>query len=193
MLQLEGKVFGQYTVLYELPKRSGQRHWLCLCTCGNEASVMQGNLRSGKSYRCKDCGYASTHVCVKREAHELYDTWKNMRQRCNNPEAHNYHNYGGRCIHISSKWNDFWMFVEDMGERPKGCSLDRIDNNLGYSKENCRWATKQEQALNTRRSIRVKFEDAWYTEKELATLLGVARTTIQQRKEGGLYEFKHLY
>lgn len=73
-----------------------------------------------------------------------------MIYRCTNPKDPRFHNYGGRGITVCPEWSDFWTFVEDMGNRPDGHTLDRKDNDLGYFKENCRWATAKEQACNRR-------------------------------------------
>lgn len=84
-------------------------------------------------------------------SHQLYSTWLNMKQRCNNPKNTNYPKYGGRGIKLCDSWNEsFTAFLADMGEKPKGTTLDRIDGNLGYSKENCRWADIKTQNRNVR-------------------------------------------
>jgi hypothetical protein len=93
---------------------------------------------------------------ITRYKHHLYNTWINIRQRCRNPNNRNYPDYGGRGIDVCSEWDDFWQFVEDVGEKPEGCSLDRIDNNKGYSKDNCRWATHTEQMNNCRKVSNAK-------------------------------------
>ncbi len=87
---------------------------------------------------------------MKKKGHYLYETWCSMRQRCNNENYRGFHFYGGRGIKICKEWDDFWVFVDDMGDRPEGHTLDRKDNDKGYSKENCRWATPVEQIQNRR-------------------------------------------
>ena len=79
-----------------------------------------------------------------------YRSWNNMKNRCNNPKLKEYKNYGGRGITYDSRWEDFREFFKDMGKRPEGTTLDRIDVDKNYCKENCRWATKEEQQRNQR-------------------------------------------
>lgn len=96
-----------------------------------------------------------------RTKHYLYSTWISMRDRCNNPRNRHYKNYGGRGVKVCDRWMDhahgFENFLSDMGDRPKGCSLDRIDNNGNYSPENCKWSNKVEQNLNKRTSRSVPY------------------------------------
>jgi hypothetical protein len=79
-----------------------------------------------------------------------YNAWRSMRQRCGNPKCRNYPNYGGRGIVVCFRWELFDNFLADMGERPPGRSLDRIDNNGNYEPGNCRWATHSQQQANKR-------------------------------------------
>ena len=87
---------------------------------------------------------------MNNRQHPLYETWRSMRKRCNYPGHSSYSNYGGRGISVCERWDDFTLFVEDMGERPDGCTLDREDNDRDYSPENCRWSSSEEQKANCR-------------------------------------------
>lgn len=103
----------------------------------------------------------------KLSNHELYHTWENMRQRCNNPNNTGYKWYGGRGIQICKRWNDFSKFLADVGERPKGMTLDRINGNGNYEPNNVRWVTQAEQIHNTGLGVRNKtgYKGVWYNKK----------------------------
>lgn len=116
-----------------------------------------------------------------KSKHYLYPTWSAMVARCTNPNKDNYHRYGGRGITVCSTWMSFENFLADMGERPSGASLDRIDNDNGYSKDNCRWATKEEQMRNMadNRWITVKGETKVL--KDWADALGLSEQAVANR------------
>lgn len=123
---------------------------------------------------------------MSRGSHKAYGTkeywvWSTMIQRCLNPKNKGYSNYGGRGIAVSDGWRDFSTFINDMGPRPFGMMLDRIDNNLGYCKENCRWATRREQNLNTRKNVRYDFNGEMLTIDELSRMTSVKYSTLYHR------------
>jgi len=152
-VELTGKVIGRLTVVRETDLRSGGSIvWECKCRCGNTALIASRDLLH---YNRKGCGNCND---VK---HELYTTWQGMIARCERLDTVNYDRYGGRGIKICARWKeDFLNFVEDMGPRPIGYSIDRIDPNGNYEPNNCRWATVVEQAWNKNESTRqVKLTD----------------------------------
>jgi len=116
----------------------------------------------------------------------LYHVWRSMRDRCLNQKTKAWSYYGGRGITICSRWDSFETFIADMGPRPEGYSLDRIDNNAGYSPENCRWADKKTQQRNRRNSVYVTVEGITYRAIELAETVGIKTDTIVERAKRGL-------
>jgi hypothetical protein len=128
---------------------------MCACDCGQKIEIRSSYLASGDTHSCG---------CLRREAaanlkmsHGLahksstYDIWVLMRQRCNNPKASGYEYYGGLGISVCPEWSSFAVFLTDMGERPDGLTLDRVDPFGDYEKSNCRWATWETQNQNKRK------------------------------------------
>ena len=118
--------------------------------------------------------------------HPLNSVWRSMWRRCTNPRVPEFHNYGGRGISVCDRWKDFFLFVSDMGERPSGFTLERVDNDAGYSPDNCRWASRAEQLLNRRNTLKVSIEGQTYLAHHLAKMCGHKSLTIKDRAERGL-------
>jgi hypothetical protein len=117
---------------------------------------------------------------------ELYAVWKDMRRRCYDPNFKQFCDYGGRGIQVCRAWMDFRTFECDMSPRPLGLTLDRIDNDKGYSKDNCRWATRKEQQRNQRKGVYVTIEGVRHRAIELAEQSGHKTDTIVARAKAGL-------
>ena len=186
---VNGQRFGLLLAVEATDQRAnGAIVWKCLCDCGNEAFVRASKLKN--SYT-RSCGCLQRETTVKTftkhgECYSrTYTTWLNMRNRCNNPNNDAYENYGGRGIAVCSEWDDFEKFLSDMGERPKGMSIERIDNNQGYFKENCRWATSKEQHSNKRNNHTISFKGEDMTITQLAEKVGVKRSTLYYRLKNG--------
>lgn len=141
---LTGKVFGKLTVIEYAFSKYRKAYWNCRCECGNKRVISAGNLNSGHSSSC-GCSRAKHRMINSPE----YLSWRSMKSRCLNKNHTFYKHYGGKGITIFHRWiDDFKAFYEDMGPRPKGTSLDRINGSKGYNPENCRWASRSLQSHN---------------------------------------------
>lgn len=154
---LTGQTFGHYTVVRETEKTAkGSRSWLCTCKCGKEVIVLQNNLTRRPDQMCKTCRYESRRTDDHYKS--MRTVYEGMIGRCfseADPERYAY--YGGRGITVRERWMEpnqqgFKNFFEDMAPRPEGFTLDRINSNDDYYKENCRWVSKSEQSYNRRKN-----------------------------------------
>ena len=184
------KRYGRLLVINELPRHtvpSGVkiRKFLCKCECGQELDVFMSSLRSGhtKSCGCLNKEIISSHgMTGTRE----YASWNAMHGRCNNLKSKDYKNWGGRGIEVCDSWNSFENFYKDMGDKPTpNHSIERINNDGNYCKENCRWATKKEQQRNHRGNKVLSFEGLSLTVAEWVEKTGVTRAMIDYRLAKG--------
>lgn len=142
---LIGQTFGKLKVIADAPPRGYHQFSVCVCECGRQIEVPNARLRRGGSNSCIHCR-SKTHGQRHSSA---YRSWTHMRDRTLNPKCKNYPDYGGKGITVCDRWKDsFANFYADMGDRPEGTSLDRIDGKGSYEPGNCRWATKQQQMQN---------------------------------------------
>jgi hypothetical protein len=158
-VDLIGRRFSSLVVIEQAPNLGDRVHWFCQCDCGQLLSVRGSALREGntKSCGCGKEGKPPTHGYARRgKHHPSYGAWCAMRRRCEKTYAHNYEYYGGRGIKVCDRWQSFENFLADMGERPEGLTLDRINNEGDYEPSNCKWSTQSEQMLNSRRARQSK-------------------------------------
>lgn len=160
-IDLTGRVFGRLTVLGHTGRPGKPRmSWKCQCVCGSEVTTFGIYLTTGETRSC-GCLVAdgarerwTTHGHSRTGSNQspslTYQSWFAMKQRCTNPNNKRWKEYGDRGITFCERWDQFTNFLEDMGERPKGMTLDRIDNDSDYSPSNCAWASANAQARNKR-------------------------------------------
>lgn len=189
---LEGRTFGRLIVLGFAGIHSGDTFWYCQCVCGNIARINASGLANQTTQSCGCLGQERRVKAVSvagglSRSSRTYKIWAHMRHRCHYPKDINYQNYGGRGITVCPQWRaSFNAFLADIGHPPTDKhSIDRIDNSKGYEPENCRWATRKEQANNTRRCRFITFADLTLTIKQWTELLGVSYTTVVARLNRG--------
>ena len=201
-IDLVGRKYGRLTVIKQCPIRINKKiRWSCLCVCGKKVIQVGRDLESGVAHSC-GCAYSQKGKNNGNYRHgfkgtRFYKIWRNIQTRCQNPNRKEWRNYGGRGI--KCEWEDFKDFKDDMylsyqshtlrfGE--KDTTIDRIDNNKDYSKENCRWATMIEQERNRRNTPRFRLGDTNMTLQEWSEKLRIPYHTIYMRmwKKGKTFE-----
>lgn len=183
---ITGLIFGRLTVLsFAGRNRFSQSQWLCRCICGNTKIVTAAHLNNGHT---RSCGCLKIDLATSRvKTHGLsktrtYDAWLNMRKRCNDPKNQNYHDYGARGIEVCCSWNtSFISFLDDMNVCPYKMTLERRDNDMGYFKDNCYWATRKTQANNRRSTRLMTYLGETLTMSQWATKLNVKYQTLSHR------------
>ncbi|MRW88813.1 hypothetical protein GJ699_02310 [Duganella sp. FT80W] len=194
--KLEGQRFGRLAVGEMARSTSGKIVWTCKCDCGQTTFVRGSHLKSGQ---VKSCGCHAADKARERATHGMSGTsthviWKTMRARCGKPGSSGYAGYGARGITVCKEWDSFEVFLADMGERPAGMSLERIDNSKGYGPDNCKWATNAEQCRNRRSNHQITHRGKTMCRKDWADQLGVTaeRLNRQIQKHGVEAAFEKL-
>lgn len=157
MIEMVGKKFNRLTVLELSHKMKRKPYWICKCDCGNTKVIEGYCLRVGSIKSC-GCLYSmiKNHKTHGMSKTSTYRSWVHMHERCLVTKCKDYKNYGGRGITICKRWlNSFENFYEDMGEKPEGLTIERIDNDSNYKLSNCKWATRKEQNMNKRNTLTV--------------------------------------
>lgn len=204
-IDVAGVRSGKLVAVKIVGKRGTANLWLCKCDCGNETMAIATQIRRGEKTSCG---------CKKRERRKprpdlvernknnavhgmtntrTYYSWRAMKYRCEWSTSKDYPNYGGRGIKICKQWSEsFSRFLEDMGERPTGTTIDRIDPNGDYEPRNCRWATPKKQANNQRRSVIIEINGESRPASEWARIYGLESKTVLYRIRAGWSPLKAL-
>jgi hypothetical protein len=181
---LIGRKFGRLTVAVRGANKGRRTFWLCHCECGNDIEVWAASLKNGATKSC-GCWYRDSRQTVSAtHGHSKtleYRSWQSAKNRVTNPNDSKWHLYGGAGITMCEEWkNSFVKFREDMGPRPKGTTLGRIDSKKGYTPDNCRWETIGEQNRNTTRNIWLEYNGKTETLTYWADVLGIRTGTMSK-------------
>jgi hypothetical protein len=194
-----GTRFGRLTVQGRGEKRwkNSDNWWLCKCDCGKEKSFAGYALSRGDTNSCgclraesnrkkAEANVRHGYARHRKESLYMYRTWSNLKQRCLNPKNPLYCNYGGRGIKVCGRWvNSFENFLADVGERPPGMSINRINNDGDYEPANCCWSTRKEQQNNTRFNTILEFQGTRLTLSQWVDRLGIKMSTLCGRLDRG--------
>lgn len=176
-IDISGQKFGRLTAV----RYNGKSKWFCICECGGSAIALAQNLKKGNSTSC-GCKRRENQFRHGQSNSPLYRVWIAMRRRCNNPSDPAYANYGGRGITVCDRWqSSFAAFFADVGERPKGYELDRIDNDGPYAPENVRWVTSKTNKHNKRTNRKITWRGVTLPVTVWAEKLGMHPRTLFNR------------
>lgn len=171
-------------------KKDGTARWFCICDCGETRVIAGTGLRAG---RHKSCGCSSPKFTAERSTihgkagSRVYIIWQGMRVRCSDKSyGKTRKNYFEKGIRVCSDWESFEKFYADMGDPPDGFTLERINGDAGYSKENCKWASKKEQANNTSANLPVSYGGQTKNVSQWAEEIGVKPNTLIYRLRRGI-------
>lgn len=199
MVDLTGKRFGRLVVIQRMDNAKNRKlRWLCKCDCGKEKIILGYHLKSGHT---KSCGCLRKEVTIKRlsiinkgneyslkhgrsKNDKTYTSWRHMKDRCTNSNHKYWKDYGGRGITVCDRWlgeNGFIHFLEDMEEAPSGLTIERKQNDLGYFKENCEWATPEQQARNRRNNHYETYNGKTRLLVEWSAEIGIPYKTLYAR------------
>lgn len=194
-LDLSGHLFGRLTAIAPAERIKGKTAWTCICECGNAVSVTTHGLRTGDT---RSCGCLKTDMLVERNrSHNksktrTYRIWNAMLARCRNQNHASWPHYGGRGIGVCEQWSNFTQFLADMGEAPHDRSIDRIDNNKGYSPDNCRWANNKEQAANKSNNHHITINGETKLLAEWCKIYSISAPAVANRIKRGWSEEKAI-
>lgn len=190
-IDITGMSFGRLTAIREVKQRKRwNRRWLFRCSCGKEIEADQSWVISGNT---RSCGCLHRQMLLDPQCHyrkhgqsrttsrnfkgtSAYISWCSMNARCRNPKDPNWKNYGGRGITICPQWSDFSVFLKDMGPRPRGTTIDRIDVNGNYEPGNCEWNVPIVQGSHIRANVYIEWKGRKICLAELRRITGTRLT-----------------
>lgn len=190
---LTNNIFNSFLVIKYLGVSKKGNVWQCRCECGTILELTTGYLREPKLRHC-GCKYVNWSTTHSMSNTRIYRIWCAMISRCHNPNVRNYTNYGGRGITVCDEWrNSFETFYDDMIDGySDDLSIDRINNNGDYIKENCKWSTRIEQSRNTRNNSWHTIDGITKCKNDWATELGISHHRINEKLRNG-YTFQQIY
>lgn len=188
-LSLAGQTFGRLTVREQAESAGGKTRWLADCSCGATTNVAGSELTQG---RVASCGCLSRDLTSRRakthgmSRHPAFAVWRSMIDRCGLPTHQAFPRYGGRGIRVCERWMRFPAFWVDMGPTyQSGLTLERLDNDAGYSPENCAWRDRRAQARNTRVNRTIDTPRGPMLLCDAAEASGIGKTTLHYRFRAG--------